>query len=172
MEVSSFLGFLGFARALFALSLPELVPTETAEQAVGEELLHLVVDLDSLEGFVDLRKREQSLGLVLRLRLGVLNHFLGGVVDLALLGLVLVAGVQHDLRLELLESVHVRLQSFLSAVLAAVVDRDSDGAGKAGGEACLAQLSEREAAAQTKLGVVLAGGGAHNGTESVRGAWI
>lgn len=93
----------------------------------------------------------------------------GGVGDLTLLRLVLLAGEQDHLALVLVEAGNVELQLLLAHGGAAVVNGDADGAGKLGGDASLLELDQGEATAKTDLAGVLAGSGGHDGAEILDG---
>jgi len=86
-----------------------------------------------------------------------------------LLGLSVAAGEENETLPELLEALDVGLEALLGKVLAAGVDRDTDGAGELAGDTGGLQLNERETTAGANAAVVLNGRASHNGAEEVDG---
>lgn len=92
----------------------------------------------------------------------------GGVVDESLLGLAVLSGEEDQLRLVLVESLHVQLQLLLARRSASVVDGNTDSASEGGAQASTLQLSQSEATAVSDLAGVPSRGGRHDGTQLVQ----
>lgn len=96
---------------------------------------------------------------------GILQSVSRRVVDLALLGLAVLAREQDQLRLVRLEASDVRGLHLGALVVAAVVDGDADSAGEGRGQTGGFALREGEASAEAGLGTVPLGLAMHNGAE-------
>lgn len=166
----SLLGFLGILGALVAAALIARVDADSAESVEGTNLgLGLVVgNLDNLDLGSGVSEGHDGAGDLVGSGSG-LEGLGGGVVDLALLGFVFLAGEKNHLALVLLEAVHVKIVLFLAGAGSAVVNGDTNSAGKGSREASRLELSKGETTAKTNLTGIAASAGRDNGTEGLDG---
>jgi len=162
---SLFSSFL-ISNLLVSASLVSLAGTEGTEVVESSGFLHLSSDGSELSG-----GGEGDDGNVTGV-LGSVLHGGGvdGVGDESLLGGTGTAGEEDQFLLVHVKSIHVPCELLLAGVGSAVIDRDSNRAGKCGGELGSLDLGEGETTSVSDLTGVLASLAGHNGAEGLSGS--
>lgn len=143
-----------------------MVSTDGSESVENLGLLILLLDGGELDLLNLADERESDAGNLGGGGSG-LELLSGGVVDKTLLRLVLASGEDDELALVGVKSGDVQLELLLAGGGSSVINGDSDGSGKGGGETGTLEFNEGETSAVAHLTGVLTGGLGDDRTETL-----